>query len=242
VNRARAFQAILLAGVLGAAGAFAQEEKPLTQGDLLKRMETIGAGTPKKPLGLEGTPLAEKKGAKAPKKAKGQTEITAKQATFDQKTREAVFIADVEVKDPEFNVKCDRLIAFMKKEKNGSDKPAANPPPAAEPPDKKDAGGGGGLDHAIAEANPGKVVTITQDKLESDGSITRNVGNGRKATYDATTGDVVLTGMPSVQQGINLCVALEESTVMTLNRDGHMRVEGAHKTTIKDSANLDGGK
>ena len=83
-------------------------------------------------------------------------------------------------------------------------------------------------------------MVITQEKLEADGSTTKNVGKSRRATYDAKTGDVVLTGMPSVQQGINLCVAQDESTVMTLNRDGRMRVEGPHKTVIKDSSNLDG--
>jgi len=50
----------------------------------------------------------------------------------------------------------------------------------------------------------------------------------------------VLTGMPTVQQGINVCAATEEGTVMILNRDGKMDVQGDAKTTINDTANVEG--
>lgn len=241
MNKLRGALALALAGLMGTLTAQTPAEKPLTEKDLLKKMDTIGAAPKKKPLGLEGTGLDEKKKAPTPRKAKGETIITALEATFDQRTREAVFIGKVVVKDPEFNVECDRLDAFLKKAAvpGGPAQAEADPPPAPEPPmgaNEK----GGGLDHAVADANPGNVVLITQQKQEADGSFTKNVGKGRRATYDARTGDVVLTGMPSVQQGINLCVAQDESTVMTLNRDGRMKVEGPHKTVIKDSANLEG--
>jgi len=224
-----------LAMSLGAARVTAQTTSPG-----LPRLDLFGSGGggPRKQLGYEGTPLAKE--PKAQKKAKGQTEITALEATFDQKSREAVFIDNVVVIDPEFKVTtCDRLTAFLKKAKEEADKPAGAPPAAESlnaPPK------GGGIDHAIAEANPGKQVTITQDKLEADGTITKNVGHGDKVTYDAKTGDIVLTGNPSVQQGINLCVALDAGTVMTLNRNGRMKVEGAHKTIIKDTASADSTK
>lgn len=241
MSKLRGPLALALAGLMGTLMAQTPAEKPLTEKDLLKKMDTIGAAPKKKQLGLEGTGLDEKKKAPTPKKEKGETVITALEATFDQKTREAVFTGKVVVKDPEFNVECDRLDAFLKKvtEASAADKPAADPPPAPKPP-AGEAEKGGGLDHAVADANPGNVVLITQQKLGDDGSITKNVGKGRRATYDAKTGDVVLTGMPSVQQGINLCVAQDESTVMTLNRDGRMKVVGPHTTTIKDSANLEG--
>jgi lipopolysaccharide export system protein LptA len=79
-------------------------------------------------------------------------------------------------------------------------------------------------------------VLIVQDKIESDGSITKNVGRARKAHYNAVTGDIILIGSPSVQQGISVCIAQEDDTVMTLNRNGRMRVEGKHKTVIKESS------
>jgi hypothetical protein len=44
------------------------------------------------------------------------TEITAIEATFDQKSNIAVFVKDVVVKDPQFNVECDKLTAYLKKE------------------------------------------------------------------------------------------------------------------------------
>ena len=219
---------------LSLAGAFAQSP---TAG--LPRHDLFGSGaTPRKQLGYEGTPLAKE--PKAPKKAKGQTETTALEATFDQKERQAVFIGDVVVIDPEFKLTtCDRLTVFLKKAKDEVDRPANVPPPAESlnaPPK------GGGIDHAIAEASPGSQVTITQDKLEADGTITKNIGHGDKVTHDAKTGDIVLTGNPSVQQGINLCLATDQGTVMTLNRNGRMKVEGPHKTIIKDTQSAEPAK
>lgn len=204
----------------------------------LPRLDVFGGKRP--PLGYEGTPLAPSKKDKEVSKPKGQTEITALEATFDQKTRQAVFIGDVIVKDPEFTVNCDRLTAFLKQQKSSAvpkATPAADPPPANEAPAAETKGGG--LDHAIAEAAKGNEITITQDKFEADGTITKNVGRARKATFDAKTGDIVLTGSPSVQQGINLCVAQSDETVMTLNRNGRMRVEGPHVTKIRDTQSAD---
>jgi len=43
------------------------------------------------------------------------TEITAIEATFDQKSNIAVFVTSVVVKDPQFNVECDKLTAYLKK-------------------------------------------------------------------------------------------------------------------------------
>jgi lipopolysaccharide export system protein LptA len=224
-------------GAFAALGVFTASAQTPAAG--LPRLDLFGpGGAPRKTLGLEGTPLAKE--PKPAKKAKGQTEITALQATFDQKTREAVFIGDVVVVDPEFKLTtCDRLTVYLKKAKDEATKSAGDPPP---PESLNSPPKGGGIDHAIAEASPGKQVTITQDKLEADGTITKNVGHGDKVTHDANTGDIVLTGNPSVQQGINLCLATDAGTVMTLNRNGRMRVEGPHKTIIKDTQSADPSK
>ena len=77
-------------------------------------------------------------------------------------------------------------------------------------------------------------MVITQDKVEADGTPTKSIGLTDKATFDTATGDVVLTGMPEVQQGINRVIATDPSTVMTLNRDGRMKAVGPHKTIIID--------
>jgi lipopolysaccharide export system protein LptA len=242
---------LLLSAALGVAASFAQTDNLRLDTPLLGKTETglDSSIIPRKPLGYEGTPIAAKKGEEV-KKPKGQTEITSLEATFDQRGAEgpvAVFLREVVVKDPEFTVNCDRLTAYLKKGKNGTERPAANPAPAnpapANPPPASPLPGklpdepkGGGLERAIAEADPGNVVIITQDKVESDGSITKNIGKGRKVTYDAATGNIVLTGMPNIQQGINLFVATDESTVMTLNRNGHVTFAGPTKTILKDTS------
>lgn len=180
--------------------------------------------------------LPVEKVQKPSKKSKGPTEIVALGATFDQKAHQAVFIGQVVVTDPEFNVQCDKLTAFLAHNDNqpaedNSGRLSVNPD--AEPKAEKKRKGGG-LEKAIAEAELGNVVTIRQEKLEADGSTSNSVGRGRKAVYDAVTGDITLTGRPEVQQGMNNCVATDDATVMVLNRDGRMRVDGPHRTTIKD--------
>lgn len=239
---------LLLSATLGVAASFAQTESLRLDTPLLGKTETAleGSISPRKSLGYEGTPIAAKKNDEEPvKKAKGQTEITSLELTLD-KGPVAVFLREVVVKDPEFTLNCDRLTAYFKKKaeaKNGAaERSSANPPPANPPTANAGVGKpseepkGGGLERAVADANPGSVVVITQDKVEADGSITKNIGRGRRVTYDAATGNIVLTGMPSIQQGINLLVATDESTVMTLNRNGRMKVDGPTKTILKDTS------
>lgn len=63
------------------------------------------------------------------KKTKGPTEITALEATFDQRANVAVFIGSVVVKDPEFNVVCDKLTAYLKHDKGAPAKGAVGATP-----------------------------------------------------------------------------------------------------------------
>jgi lipopolysaccharide export system protein LptA len=239
---------------------FAQKpaEKPLSETDLLKQIESLTPSRPTTTAAKKDSPAAaaaslfetgvvdlskpgaggDKKDRTGDKKSKGPTEITALEATFDQKANLAVFIGDVVVVDPEFNVTCDKLTAHLKhddKPKAGAAKPGT---PAATPVAKTDDGTpkkkSGGLEKAVAESTSDRRVIITQDKIEADGTKTQSVGKANKATYDAVTGDVVLTGSPEVIQGINRVVAVDPGTVMTLNRDGRMRANGLTKSTIVD--------
>jgi lipopolysaccharide export system protein LptA len=243
---------ILSVAVLSLLGlaALAQKsgDKTLSESDLLKQIESLTPPDPANaksgsaPTGLFETGLGEdrpsgsgKKEKSGEKKSKGPTEITALEATFDQKANLAVFIGDVVVKDPEFNVTCDKLTAHLKHEDKAKAGGAAapktpTPPPDAAAPKKK----GGGLEKAVAESTSERRVVITQDKQEADGSKTLSVGRADKATYDAVTGDIVLSGTPEVTQGINRVLATDPGTVMTLNRDGRMRANGATRTTIVD--------
>jgi len=234
MNRAYLLPILVIGLSCGAERSEAQGTKAPKVGDLPRNIGKLPTSSNRKPLGLEGTPLESKKGDPPTKKAKGQTEITAQESTFDQRTRQAVFLGNVVVKDPEFNVKCDRLIADLKKAPGLGEHDQS---PLTDGPAKK---GKGGLDRATAEANPGGIVVITQEKTEADGSVSLNVGKARKAVYESETGNIVLTGMPVVQQGINVCAATDESTVITLNRDGKMDVKGDSKTTINDTEKIEG--
>jgi len=234
--------------------------KVMNESDLLKTIDNLGSGDPvrKNPSGIEppaaATPKPKKddKAAKSDRSKNGETEITADEGSFDQHTHQAIFINNVFVKNPDFTVKCDKLTAFMKhddtkpgpggaagtKGATPASKPATPAPVAAGAtprPTSKGGGNSGGLERAIAEGN----VEIVQDKIEADGSVTHNLAHAKRAEYDAATGDVLLLGKPDVQTGINTCVALEESTTITLNRAGQMKTNGKTKTVIKDAAGAD---
>lgn len=197
---------------------------PASEADLIKKIN--GLDPAKKPA-------PELLDEKAEKKEKGPTEITSDQANFQNKAHTAVFIGNVSVKDPEFNVTCDKLTAYLK---NSDARPAENGKAAPKPPEAK-AGDNkkGGLDRAIAEGN----VFINQDKLEADGSITKCIGRAKRADYDAKTGNIVLSGKPVVKQGLNMCIATSEETVMTLNRDRNMEVKGPNRVIITDKGELE---
>lgn len=155
------------------------------------------------------------------------TEITAsKETTFDEKTRKAVFVGDVSVKDAQFHLTCEKLTAYLRRDSS-----------------RRGAGGsgpdtGGGLERAVAEGG----VVIVQEKVDDKGEVTRYVGKARKAEYDASTGNVTLSGWPQIQQGINTQVATEEGTVMILNQKGALQTRGASKTVISDSSGPVPGK
>lgn len=228
---------VLLYGAMLMAGgmvAFAQStvedalKRPIAESGLLEPAHA--ADTSNAPRAI---PVAPGEGAaSAPAPSRG-TEITAMEATFDNKTHQAVFYRNVTVTDPEFSVTCDRLTAVLKSNGAASDaKPAERSPAAAPKPAGKSKGG---LERAIAEGN----VLIKQSKEEADGSTSLSVGRAEKADYNAVTGDIVLSGSPVVQQGFNQCIATSPETVMTLNRDRNMRVVGPHRTIISDKADLE---
>ena len=211
-----------LALALSLAVARSQAPGQLTEGDLFKNSDVLNT-----------KPLVEKPPGKK-EKVEGQTEITADAAEFNNKTHIAIFIGGVVVKNPEFNVLCDKLTAYLKHDEKAAP-PAgekAKPGPDAAPAAKSK----GGLEKAVAEMNGKGKVVITQDKPEADGTTSHSTGKADKAVYNAVTGEVTLTGWPEVRQGANTGVAVEEGTVMIMTRDGKMRTEkGRTKFIIQDS-------
>ncbi len=137
-----------------------------------------------------------------PKGAK--TEITAQQeATFDNNESVATFIGKVVVKDPQFNLFCDKLTVYLNKDRKG-------------------------IETAVAEGS----VVIVQENTNDKGEPIKSVGRAGKAVFEPATGDVTLSISPSIQQGINNHVAANEKTVMVLNREGRMRTEGPSRTIL----------
>ena len=251
--------------MLGAGVCGAQENlfKPAVPKDLSRALDStivdgpLGRGA----VGAKGGDKAGPKSDKQVDQPKDATEITAMASNFDNKRHIAIFVGRVTVNDPQFILTCDRLTAHLKDpgaavkgdkgdkgdkgEKGKGAEAKAGKAAVAEGSgsDSQKAGAGGvpaggatgGLEKAVAEADPGKLVHIVQEKKEPNGTVSRSVGEGRMAVYVTATEEVTLTGMPWIQQGLNTVVALDETTVMVLTKDGRMSVQGPHKSVIKDS-------
>ena len=175
------------------------------------------------------------------------TEVTSLESTYDNGTHIAIFTGSVTVKDPEFNVICDKLTATLRHGPTvtTTKRTAAAGKLMESPASPGSAEHQGGLKKALAESNLGQIVTITQDKVNPDGTIKHSVGHSQRAFYDGETGDISLSGgKPDMKQDKSLMVALEERTVLILNRDGRTRSVGSSKTyiiqtppSVKDASN-----
>jgi lipopolysaccharide export system protein LptA len=167
------------------------------------------------------------------------TTITAqKRLLLDSLGKEATFWGDVKVVDPRFSLACEKLTVFFR-DKTG----IAN---AIEGKDAKEGKAGkeagevpadGALERVVAEGD----VVIFQEKTNDRGEIERSVGRAHKAVYDTKTGNISLSGWPQVEQKQNTIVAMEESTVILLNRKGTLEVLGHSKSVLRNS-NSDHGR
>ena len=205
--------------------------RPAVQGDF--RVTTGGTG-------LELDSAASKSPVAKPSKPssvaeKKATEVTCNgETTFDAKASLAVFIKDVKVNDPQFSLSADKLTAYLKKAVKEPVKSGDTALPAPTPEAKSaNNSPASGLERAVAEGN----VIIVQDRVdEKTGETTHYIGKGAKAEYNAVTGEMTLSGWPQILQGENNQVATDESTVMIMDRDGHLRTKGPSMTVIKSDA------
>lgn len=186
------------------------------------------------PAAAQPPPPADKAAAEP---TASETEILAMQgAQFSAKERIATFTGDVRVTDPRFQLACDELTVYLKKTSAAKPAEAApdadgKPTPAAADPQEGDNQGamGGGIDHAIAKGH----VIIVQERPATDGGAPkRSVGRGERADFDNNTGDMVLHGLPSVEQNGNTHVATSPNTIMTLRRDNSLATKGPSRTLI----------
>ncbi|MDQ3621170.1 MAG: hypothetical protein M3463_01575 [Verrucomicrobiota bacterium] len=218
----------------------AQLATPVLEGSGLRDLDPLGKKAP--------SLLKPEKKNEPPKKEKGPTTILGDDFSMDQKANRAVFIGNVVVQDPEFDLTCDRLTALFTSAKTAANNPNAGKPDPkppvpspGTPPTMAEAGPAPAqsrLAKAIAEADGKNWVNITQEKLGADGKVSKNSGKAKKVEYDAATGDITLRGWPEVRQvGANSVIAEDESTVMILNRDGKMRSTGRTKVVLQETAN-----
>ena len=202
----------------------------------------------------EKTPSANPAPA-ASKPVKAPTEIIAREASLDNKNHIAIFTMEVDVKDPQFNLDCDKLTVYLKKPKTADKAEEPNAPKGAAPigakpkepvvptPAEKTAksDGGGNIEKAIAEGN----VIIVQDKPDADGKVQHYIGKGKKAVYEPDKKTCTLTGWPRVAQSVNgtlnkEIISKEEGCVIIMNQEGRIDVHGYHITRLIDSSALDG--
>ena len=140
------------------------------------------------------------------------TQIFADEASFDTEKRLGIFTSNVRVFDPRFNIQSDKLTVFIHKEE------------------------GEGLEKAIAEGHVG----VVRDKPNPKGGPpSKAIGLSEKAVYTSSDGNVVLTGSPRVQQGLDTHIATSPDTVMVLNQDGHLTTHGPSRTEIRQEAKQD---
>ena len=180
-----------------------------------------------------------------------QTEIDATDgATFASKDRIAVFKGNVRVNDPRFQLACDKLTVFLAKSAApDANAPSPIPPQSAVPapsvtPAPLAAGntppapgaspspspGGGGIDHAVAE---GHVIILQKRAPTKPGEEEKvSVGRGEKGTFDNKTGDMVLYGLPSIEQNGNSHSATSIDTVMTIHKDSSLDTVGPSVTKL----------
>lgn len=180
-----------------------------------------------------------------------ETDITSELgAAFNSQDRVATFSGKVKVIDPRFQLVCDRLTVFLNKPVPAGQNSASTPAPttAAVPVfngkkakgDPATPSAGSGIDHVVAE---GHVVILQKKAATKPGEEEKvSVGRGDRGTFDNKSGDMILTGSPSLEQNGSSIIALATGTVMTIHRDSSLDVKGAAKTTlIQKRGNGSGG-
>ena len=155
--------------------------------------------------GAKPIPQAERDKARSNGEADKEVEILAQGgSTFDSKANLVVFEQDVVVKHPQFDLVCDKLIVFLKKQSEEEES---------------------ALDKAIAT---GKRVTVR--KNGANGEV--QIGQARKVTFEGKSGDVILEDWPQVQTDTRLIQAKSQETIIILNQDGKMKINGPSITKL----------
>ena len=177
------------------------------------RTEIVGGGglTPgrgkKEPEDDEEDPGVSVKGSKT-------TVIdAAKGAIFNRldpvtRNREMFFEGDVKIADPQFDISCETLTAYM-----------------------RFAAGEKGLQKAVASGVPGKRVRV--ERRADGGEI--QLGLAQEVTYVMSTGDVVLDVWPEVRRGRHSSVAKHRDARIVMKKNGSVESRGVDIQIVPDS-------
>lgn len=142
--------------------------------------------------------LVPEKLKKKKKSEEGGLEIISDEAETDLAANTVTFIGNVDLKEPTFNLKCDRLVVFMNDKGDNS---------------------GGQFKEAVAT---GAMVIV--ERINGDGE--KDVGHSRKVVYDARTGDIILSGGPPVlNSGGGTVKTTHPDATIVLKKDGNHRVK-----------------
>jgi lipopolysaccharide export system protein LptA len=196
------------------------------------------------PDAARAKPLAPESLAPEAQKGPKQAVITGETNFLDPANSVSTFEGNVKVRHPDFDMDCDRLEVFMKKqEKKAGAGPTAPPgstsnpkvpaPAKPEPAAPAEEEQGSGIEKAIAT---GLKVIAVQHTPEGD-----KIGTGRKITYDGKTGDMVFTGMPTIQDGSRRIVATDPSTVLTITGAGKILTKGPNQVFLDQESPKKGG-
>ena len=159
-------------------------------------------------------------------------------AFFDANKAIAIFSDNVEVRHPQFFVSCDEFEVHMIKEdaKAGGKKAPKPGDPVSAPPPPPPAPGSPPLEVATPENENGIKFAIARGRMVVIENLTETgdiqVGKCRHATYQGSTGDMLLRDFPQVQRGNTLQIATDPSTTMTIKQNGELRANGPSRTEI----------
>ncbi len=140
-------------------------------------------------------------------------EIEADESVMDNQNRLITFTGHVIVTEPRFTLTSDRLDVWMNDDTNLDGTPT-NEGAAASDEDRAP------FKRAIAT---GGMVEI--EKIGADGKV--QIAKARKADYDATTGDIILSGgPPTLQSGSGFVNPSSPDAVIILRADGNHQIKG----------------
>jgi hypothetical protein len=180
-------------------------------------VEEVPLGKGPEPLPLTPTPLTPPE-----KKEVEHIIIAADSIIWDSSQSIMVAVGNVDLEHPDFHLTCEEMEVHMKKQ----DKSQKKPEDQSTTPSTGDANLNANSLEKVLARGPKVVV----EKLGTDGKM--KTGQCRHLTYEAATGIVTLRIWPQVSDGMNIQIADEESTVMTLSPKGVLTTRGRSHVDI----------